>query len=249
MIKIKTVSGQHFFVTPDISLNVKHLKQVIALVRNIEPNMKLVYSGKILNDNQMLANLELTESSFIVMVPSIKKQKQKKEYNSNITESNITESNITKSNEQFMNDNPLLNLLNQSPEQLEARINNDITKLIYGQTYIFIKNLKNILKRNELLEQFDNAFPGKIDEILNEPDFFDKTLQEGKELIESGIIQIEENNGEYNKFQAIQDEFNLTNQDLDNIQHLAQTFNLPVDYVLQVYLACNKDVDNTSNIL
>jgi hypothetical protein len=237
MIKIKTVSGQEFFVSIDLSLNIKHLKDLIATTRNIESDMRLVFNGKVLKNDEKLEDLNLTESSFIIFVPTKKVIKKEEEPIKSEIESNQ------------INNNPLLNLMNLTPDQIEQKVYDDITKLIYGQTYIYMKNMKSILIRNELLKQFDTAFPGKIDEILNDAEFFDKMLQEGKELIESGQIELKENDGEYNQFEALRNEFGLTDEDFDNIQYLSESFNQPVDYVLQVYLACNKNVENTSNIL
>jgi len=233
--KVKTLGNDEHNLELSANSTVLELKQLLENKLDASyTEMKLIFSGCVLENDQLLTDLNCTKDSFFVVFVTQKKLKTE------LIDSDVSDTEEEKENDIFsdeslitmtehiyntLTDDPsiILNILKQDPT---------ITKMIEDSE----------LDENEIVshEIFINTIIIRmgimVANIVNTPTEMEPYLEELKQE-------------DTQDTQSLAEQHNLTEQDTESINEIIDMLGVSFFEVCQAYIVCNRDKELTVNFI
>ena len=221
MVKItfKTLKQEIYYLDVDMNITIGDLKQQLSQFGFEVSVMKLLFKGRILEDDKILSfyNYNAESKDFIVIMIMKKTVVQPEPNNPlNDVQSNDDQSNDDQSNDDY--------------EDVDVNEHPNIAQILSQNPNILL----GLIAQHPQMGQLFSQYPNEIQELVSNPNFIQTAMSMGSQGVfgnNPDVLQI-----------------NITEEERNDINEL-MSLGFTENEVIQVYFACNKNKEQAATML
>jgi hypothetical protein len=258
-ITLKTLKQEIYHLDIDLNITISDLKQQLTQFGYNVSEMKLIFKGRVLEDNNTLATYNYNpESKDFIVIMTIKKPIEPPKISIQPVSIQIINQNDQSNNDQSNNDQSITNqsnnennenndqsITNQSNNENNVSLVDNENEDDYEDVEDELPNIAQLLNQNPnillgliaqhpQMSQLFNHYPNEIQELISNPNFMQTVLSMGSQGAfgnNPNVLQI-----------------NITEEERNDINEL-MSLGFTENEVIQVYYACNKNKEQAAIML
>lgn len=243
-VSIKTVSGEKHDIEVEPTSTVKEVKEKLSeLTKNNVELIKLIFSGRVLKNNETLDECDYVGEKNQFMVMMISKKKPKKPTPVSVEETPTptpTPAPIPSSTPTGVSGLPLMfQQIFQHPQGARALLGAQMYQILTAPGFI-----ERLLSQNPIIKAFSEQHPEEFKSIISDENFLKNAVSMGSTMQSMGMGAMSPQSIPSESQSVIQ----LTEPEKADVDSLV-AMGFDSNEVLQIYMACGKNKEQAANLL